>query len=75
MTTTQLRREMKRRIDALPEDRLASASDYLRYLDEHAALDVLEQQKIERMEKRIATAKQDIAEGRTRNWREIRDDV
>jgi len=34
MTTTQLRRRAKRRIDALPESRLRVVDDFLAYLEE-----------------------------------------
>jgi hypothetical protein len=57
MTVSELRRELKKRIDHLKEDRLRSAADYLAYLDEGSSPIALA------MRKRLRKAEREIAEG------------
>jgi hypothetical protein len=57
MTITQIRRELKKRIDHLPEKQLRSAADYLAYLDE--ASEPIARAMLERIRK----AEQDIFRG------------
>ena len=59
MTTGQLRKELKERIDHLRADRLASAADYLAFLDECAnPVAARMHERIKRAEKQIARGQQ-----------------
>ena len=57
MTTMQIRRELKKRIDHMPERQLRSAADYLAYLDE--ASDPIAKATLERIRK----GEQEVARG------------
>ena len=59
MTAMQIRRELKKRIDHLPERQLHSAADYLAYLDE--ASDPVAKAMLQRIRK----GEQEIARGQT----------
>jgi hypothetical protein len=63
MSTTKLRREIKKVIDKLPPAKLASLADYALFLGRPT------------FEERMERARKDIAEGRVVNWRKGRDDV
>ena len=75
MTTTQLRREMKKRVDTMSEDELHSLADYVQSMDEPADPAREDAERQARFMQRLAQAEADIAAGRKRNWREIRSDV
>jgi hypothetical protein len=63
MTTTQLKREIKKRIDAIPEAKLKSLSDFVAFLAAPSVSDMIRQ------------AKKDFDHGKGVNWRTVRDDV
>ncbi len=63
MSTVQLRREIKKAVDKLPPQRLASLADYVQFLTRPA------------IEQRVADAERAIAAGKGANWRKVRADV
>jgi hypothetical protein len=60
MSTAELRRDLKKVIDALPPDRLASVSDFVHFLNRPSLLD------------RVATARKAASRGKSVNWRKVR---
>jgi PHD/YefM family antitoxin component YafN of YafNO toxin-antitoxin module len=76
MTTAELRQTAKQTIENLPPEQLKVAAEFLRYLDERASSEATEELlRIPGILEDIAEAERDIAEGRTTNWRDVRDDV
>lgn len=76
MTARELRRELKRRIDRLSEERLAVADDFLAYVEERESDDATaELLRIPGLLDELKEAERDIAEGKTASWREVRHDV
>jgi hypothetical protein len=63
MTTIQLRRELKKVVDDLPSERLASLADYMRFLSRPD------------LSQRMAAAEKEFAAGKGVNWRKVRTDV
>lgn len=63
MSTTELRREIKKAVDRLPRERLSSLADYVDFLTRPA------------LEQRVAAAEKAIASGKGTNWRKVRSDV
>ncbi len=63
MSTLELRRDIKKAIDRLPPERLASLADYVYFLTRPA------------LEQRVAAAQAAIAAGKGVNWRKVRSDV
>ena len=63
MTTSEIRREIKKAVDQLPPERLASLADYVQFLTRPS------------LEQRLAEAEAAIAEGKGVNWRKVRKDV
>jgi hypothetical protein len=63
MTTSELRKEIKKIVDHLPADRLASLADYVQFLDRPP------------LSQRLKTAERALAAGRGLNWRKVRTDV
>ncbi|HEY8666936.1 MAG TPA: hypothetical protein VIL86_09735 [Tepidisphaeraceae bacterium] len=63
MSTAQLRREIKKTLDRLPPDRLASVADYVQFLTRPS------------LAQRIATAEKALAAKKGVNWRKVREDV
>ena len=63
MSTTELRREIKKAVDRLPPERLESLADYVQFLTRPSVA------------KRIAAAEKAIASGKGTNWRKVRSDV
>jgi len=63
MTESSLRRELKKALDQLPVDRLASVADYIAFL----ARPTLGQQ--------LEKAEGDLKAGKGVNWRTVRHDV
>ena len=63
MSDALLRREIKKAIDRLPGERLASVADYVAFLNRP---DLAEQ---------IETAERDLKANKGINWRKVRDDV
>jgi hypothetical protein len=76
MTTTELRQLAKETLENLPPSQLKVAAEFLRYLDERASDEATEElPKIPGLLEDLREAEQDISEGRTVNWRELRRDV
>ena len=63
MTATELRREIKKIVDRLPPESLASLADYVHFLGRPP------------LPQRIKAAEKAVAAGRGVNWRKIRPDV
>jgi hypothetical protein len=63
MSTVQLRREIKKAVDKLPPERLASLADYVSFLARPS------------LNGRLAAAEKAIASGKGANWRKVRSDV
>ena len=63
MTATELRREIKKIVDRLPPESLASLADYVHFLGRPP------------LPQRIKAAEKAVAAGRGVNWRKIRSDV
>ena len=61
MTEALLRREIKKAIDRLPVDRLASLADYVAFLD------------CPTLQNRIEKAERDLKADKGVNWRKVRD--
>jgi hypothetical protein len=63
MSTIELRREIKKAIDHLPQERLASLADYVDFLNRPPLL------------QRLREAEKAIDAGKGVNWRKVRSDV
>ena len=63
MSTVELRREIKKAVDRLPRERLASLADYVHFLTRPP------------LEQRVAAGERAIAAGKGINWRKVRSDV
>ena len=63
MSTTELRREIKKAVDKLPPARLESLADYVDFLIRPG------------LGKRLSAAEKAIASGKGVNWRKVRSDV
>jgi hypothetical protein len=63
MTTSELRKEIKKIVDHLPADRLASLADYVQFLDRPP------------LAQRLKAAEREVAAGRGVTWRKVRADV
>jgi hypothetical protein len=63
MSTVELRREVKKAIDRLSGDRLASLADYVEFLSRPP------------LEHRLKEARKAIGLGQGVNWRKVRSDV
>ena len=63
MSTSELRKVIKKAVDKLPPDRLESLADYVNFLSRPS------------LDKRIKDAEQAFAEGKGKNWRSVRSDV
>jgi hypothetical protein len=63
MSTLELRREIKKVVDQLPAERLASVADYVHFLTRPD------------LSTRLAKAEKAIASGKGINWRKVRSDV
>ncbi len=76
MSTTDLRGELKERIDHLSKERLRTASDFLRYLEQLESDEATEELlRIPGLVELNEQGIKDIAEGRGTLWREVRQDV
>ena len=66
MSTAELRRQIKKRIDSLPPDRLRSAADFLDYLGQHIDQNAFDELIRSRppLANRLKQAEADIAAGR-----------
>jgi len=63
MTESLLRREIKKAIDRLPSDRLASVADYIAFLNRPT------------LGERIEEAERALEANKGVDWRKVRDDV
>jgi hypothetical protein len=63
MSRTTLRREIKKAVDRLPEDRLASLADFVAFLNRPSLKEQVEQ------------AEREFKAGKGVNWRKVRSDV
>ena len=63
MTQTQVRREIKKAVDQLPSERLASLADYIAFLNRPT------------LRQQVQKAEADLKANRGVNWRKVRDDV
>jgi hypothetical protein len=63
MSTTQLRREIKKTVDKLPPKQLESLVDYVHFLNRPT------------IAQRITAAEKSFASGKGVNWRKVRSDV
>ena len=63
MSQTQVRREIKKAIDELPSDRLASLADYIAFLNRPT------------LRQQIEKAEADLKANKGVNWRKVRSDV
>ena len=59
MSTSELRREIKKAVDKLSPERLESLADYVHFLSQALLM------------QRIQAAEQDIAAGQGKNWRKV----
>ena len=76
MTTAQLRKQAKERLDALPPDKIRVAAEFLNYLDTAASQDATaELLKIPGLLDEAKEAANDIKKGRFTSWRKVRKDV
>ena len=63
MTQTQVRREIKKAVDELPSERLASLADYIAFLNRPT------------LRQQVEKAEADLKANRGVSWRKVRDDV
>lgn len=63
MSRTVLRNEIKKEIDRIPEDRLASLADFVAFLNRPS------------LKEQVDKAERDLKAGKGTNWRKVRDDV
>jgi hypothetical protein len=63
MSALKLRQEIKKAVDRLPNERLASLADYVHFLTRPS------------LPRRLAEAEKAIAAGKGVNWRKVRSDV
>ena len=63
MTQAQIRREIKKAVDQLPSDRLASLADYIAFLNRPT------------LRQQAEKAEADLKANQGVNWRKVRDDV
>jgi hypothetical protein len=63
MSKSLLRRDIKKAVDRLPEDRLPSVADYIAFLNRPTLKD------------QIVKAELDLKANKGVNWRKVRDDV
>lgn len=63
MSTTKLRAEIKKAVDRLGAERLASLADYVSFLARPS------------LPERLADAEKAVATGKVTNWRKVRSDV
>lgn len=73
---TSLRRQATKSLAQLPPERLRVALDFLRYLEEYADQDLVEDlTQVAELRRAVARAEKQIATGRSHDWRRVRDDV
>ena len=73
---TDLRRKLIDAIDTLSKERLRTAADFIRYLQELESDEATEELlRIPGAVEAIEEGMRDVAEGRAVNWRKVRRDV
>ena len=76
MTTTELRKSAKERLDSLPPDKVRVAAEFLEYLETAASRDATaELLKIPGLLNDVEEASEQIRRGRFKDWRKARKDV
>ncbi len=76
MTTAQLRKHAKERLDSLPPDKVRVAAEFLDYLEAAASRDATaELLKIPGLLRDVEDASGHIKSGRVKEWRKVRKDV
>jgi hypothetical protein len=76
MTTAQLRKRAKERLDSLPPDKVRVAAEFLDYLEAAASRDATaELLKIPGLLRDVEDASSQIKSGRVKEWRKVRKDV
>jgi hypothetical protein len=76
MTTAQLRKQAKERLDSLPADKVRVAAEFLDYLDTAASRDATaELLKIPGLFQDVEEAAGHIKGRRYKDWRKVRKDV
>jgi hypothetical protein len=73
MTTAQLRKQAKERLDSLPADKVRVAAEFLDYLDTSASRDATaELLKMPGLLQDVEEAAGHIKSGRHKDWRKVR---
>lgn len=76
MTTAQLRKQAKERLDSLPPDKVRVAAEFLGYLDTAASRDATaELLRVPGLLRDVKAATEQIRSGRGKDWRKVRRDV
>ena len=76
MTTSQLRKHAKERLDCLPPDKVRVAAEFLEYLDTAASRDATaELLRMPGLLRDVEEASGHIKSGRCKDWRKVRKDV
>lgn len=76
MTTAQLRKQAKDRLDTLPADKVRVAAEFLDYLDTAASRDATaELLKIPGLLQDVEDASEQIKKGQFKDWRKVRKNV
>ncbi len=76
MTTAQLRKQAKERLDCLPPDKVRVAAEFLNYLDTAASRDATaELLAVPELLRDVKEASGHIKRGRFKDWRKVRKDV
>ncbi len=76
MTTAQLRKHAKERLDSLPPDKVRVAAEFLDYLETAASRDATaELLKMPGLLRDVEDASGHIKSGRFKEWRKVRKDV
>jgi len=76
MTTAQLRKKAKERLDGLPPEKVRVAAEFLDFLDTAASRDATaEWLQMPGMREDVEKAPKQIAKGRFKEWRKVRPDA
>lgn len=76
MTTAQLRKQAKERLDDLPPDKVRVAVEFLNYLEMSASRDATaELLKVTGLLEEVEEATEQIKKGQFKDWRKVRKDV
>ena len=76
MTTAQLRKQAKDRLDGLPPDKVRVAAEFLDYLETAASRDATaELLKIPCLLQDVEEAAGQVKRGQFKDWRKVRKDV